>query len=86
MVEKPLLSKGHSLIKKGIGMKNVLLFLTAFVVIGLFCVGCKKTPNELSQGTEEEYSQPSKGYTEDLLIRPGIGVGKIQLGMTVIGI
>jgi hypothetical protein len=71
------------LIKKGIGVKNVLLFLTAFVVIGLFCVGCKKTPNELSQDTEEEYSQPSKGYTEDLFIRPGIGVGKIQFGMTV---
>jgi len=64
-------------------MKNVLVVLTAFVVIGLFCLGCEKAPNEVSKGTEEEYSQPPKENLEDLLIRPGIGVGKIQFGMTV---
>lgn len=62
-------------------MKNGLLVLTVFV-IGFFCVGCKKTPNEVS-GTEVEYSQTPKGNTEDLLIRPGIGVGNVQFGMTI---
>lgn len=34
-------------------MKNVLVVLTAFVVIGLFCIGCEKAPNEVSKGTED---------------------------------
>lgn len=64
-------------------MKKILLVLSIFVFVGFFCIGCKKTNNEVSQDTEEEYDQPTEESSEDLLIRPGIGVGKIQFGMTV---
>ena len=39
-------------------MKKMLLVLSIFVFIGLFCIGCKKTPDEVPQDTEAEYDQP----------------------------
>ena len=41
-------------------MKKILLVLSIFVFIGFFCIGCKKTPDEVSQDTEAEYDQPAK--------------------------
>jgi outer membrane protein assembly factor BamE (lipoprotein component of BamABCDE complex) len=64
-------------------MKKILLVLSIFVFVGFFCVGCKKTPNEVLQDTEAESNQGAKEVSEDLVIRPGIGVGKIKFGMTV---
>ena len=64
-------------------MRNILVVLSIFVFVGFFCIGCKKAKNEVSQDIEEEYNQPTEELSEDLLIRPGIGVGKIQFGMTV---
>ena len=71
-------------------MKKIFLVLSIFVFVGLFCIGCKKTPDEVpqdaggeSQNTEAKTDQASEVSSEDLLIRPGIGVGKIDFGMTV---
>ncbi len=72
-------------------MKKILLLLSIFVFIGFFCIGCKKTQNDVPQDTEAESNQQAGDSSkervgdssEDLVIRPGIGVGKIKLGMTV---
>ena len=64
-------------------MKKILVVLSIFVFVGFFCIGCKKAKNEVSQDTEEEYNQPTEESSNDLLIRPGISVGKIKFGMTV---
>ena len=64
-------------------MKKILLVLSIFVFVGFFCIGCKKTPNEVPQDTEGGSNQPAEEASEDLVIRPGIGVGKIKFGMTV---
>ena len=64
-------------------MKKIFVFLSIFVFVGYFCIGCKKAENEVSQEIEEEYKQPSEESSEDLLILPGTGVGKIRFGMTV---
>ena len=41
-------------------MKKMLLILSIFVFIGCFCVGCKKTTDEVSQDAEAEYDQTAK--------------------------
>ena len=64
-------------------MKKILLLLSIFVFIGFFCIGCKKTQSEVPQDTETESNQQAGDSSEDLVIRPGIGVGKIKFGMTV---
>ncbi|MBW8035842.1 MAG: hypothetical protein FVQ79_09480 [Planctomycetes bacterium] len=80
-------------------MKKILLILSVFVFVGFFCVGCKKTADEVpqetdrqsqnteavsDQGAEDAVSdQGVEDASEDLVIRPGIGVGKIKFGMTV---
>ncbi|MBW8017798.1 MAG: hypothetical protein FVQ82_16620 [Planctomycetes bacterium] len=64
-------------------MKKILLVISTFAFIGFFCVGCKKTPDEVSQDTEAKTNQGGDVSSEYLLIRPGIGVGKIKFGMTV---
>ena len=63
-------------------MKKILVVSSLLIFCGLFCVGCKKAKKEVSEGTEE-YTQRTKESSEDLLIRPGISVGKIEFGMTV---
>ena len=40
-------------------MKKILLVLSIFVFVGFFCVGCKKTPDEVSQEAVAEYDQPA---------------------------
>lgn len=71
-------------------MRKIFLVLSIFVFVGLFCIGCTKTPDEVpqdaggeSQNREAKTDQVSEVSSEDLLIRPGIGVGKIKLGMTI---
>ena len=79
----------YSFHKKGVVMKKVLIVVSIFVFVGFCCIGCKKEKNEVtqdievSQDIEEEYDQPTNEASHDLLIRPGIGVGKVQFGMTV---
>ena len=63
-------------------MKKILLISSTLLFCGLFFIGCKKTEEESSKDTEE-YAQQTKDLTEDLLILPRIGVGKIKFGMTV---
>ena len=63
-------------------MKKILVVSSLLIFGGLFFVGCKKAKEEVSKDTEK-YTQRTKGSSEDLLIRPGIGVGKIEFGMTV---
>ncbi len=41
-------------------MKKMFLVLSMFVFIGFFCIGCKKTPDEVPQDTETEYDQPAE--------------------------
>ena len=70
-------------------MRKILVVGSVFVLLGFCCIGCKKAKNEVaqdievSQDIEQEHNQPTEEASEELLIRPGIGVGKIRLGMTV---
>jgi len=63
-------------------MKKVLVVSSVLIFVVLFWSGCKKAKEEVSKDTEE-YTQRTKESSEDLLIHPGIGVGKIKFGMTV---
>ena len=63
-------------------MKKFLVISSLLLFCGIFFVGCKKAKEESSKDTKESVQQ-TKESSEDLLIRPGIGVGKIKFGMTV---
>ena len=63
-------------------MKKILAVLSISLFCGLFFVGCKKAKEESPKNTEE-HAQQTEEPSENLLIRPGVGVGKIDFGMTV---
>lgn len=58
-------------------MKKIVL-ISSLLLIGLFCVGCDKSADEPEDVIRQPQTEP-----DDMLIKPGIGVGKVKFGMTV---
>jgi outer membrane protein assembly factor BamE (lipoprotein component of BamABCDE complex) len=63
-------------------MKKYLVFSSLLIFALLFWTGCKKTEDEVLKDSEASVEK-TKESSEDRLIRPGIGIGDIQFGMTV---
>lgn len=63
-------------------MKKTVLIWSVLLLAAFSYVGCDKADNEASPDTEQP-SQQAAESSEDLLIRPGIGLGGVEFGMTV---
>ena len=63
-------------------MKKTVLTWSVLLLSAFSYVGCDKADDQASPGTEQPSQQASES-SEDLLIRPGIGVGGVEFGMTV---
>ena len=63
-------------------MKKILVISSLLIFCGLLCVSCKEAEEEASKDSETS-SQQTKESSQDWLIRPGLGIGEIQFGMTV---
>lgn len=70
-------------------MKKATLISTILIFALIVQTGCRKTsdqvddPNETAPQTKQPITQKPQALSEDIVIRPGVGAGKVRLGMTV---
>lgn len=64
-------------------MKKIVLIWSLLLIGPLLCTGCDKSADETPPDKPQEVARPPQTEPDDMLIKPGIGVGKVKFGMTV---
>lgn len=64
-------------------MKKVLIVPILLMCASFFFIGCKKAQKEVLKDSNTAVSKAKESSSINLLIQPGIGVGKIKFGMTI---
>lgn len=64
-------------------MKKIVLISSLLLIVPLFSVGCDKSTDEAPPDEPREVARQPQSEPGDMLIEPGIGVGRVKFGMTV---